>query len=450
MLVKKANSTVITTLFDNSIVTLSDSEEWSVWLKEVRDLSDNTIRTFMKSMSKFWEWSLYNPIGLKEAFPSFQARYRKSLREGFEIKVKTNSEEFDDEIEIVVLKSKALKKVTINKEVAGINSYFYFTEESELIDDHRFINQLHERHKAARSFLAGIQIKKSKLALEVGGAKLKYLPPYKTPKNRQKIKYFPLELFDELLEISKPREKLLYLLCGACSARIGQALNLTLYDIDYEKQEIWLLNPKNDDEDIYSNQRRVWLKDEYNIDINGDCEHNSPDLQFKYPIPIYHEPIFWLSDKYKDLFFHTLKAYMKSAEYVSEFARYPRHPFFFVTKTGKRVHARDALSRLKTAMKKLYATYPRDEYRLLFDLGFHSLRHMFGHARAELYAGSGNESLIYITMNEMGHSSMESTLVYFNLSRESMKSLIKKYTDKKHKDSLESKGQHCVSNHKGK
>lgn len=437
MLVRKSNSIVITTLFNNNIVTLVDSEDWSIWLKEVRDLSDNSITTFMKSMSKFWEWSLYNPIGLRESFPSYQARYRTSLREGFEIKVKSYSEEFDDEIETVVLKSKPLKKVTINKEIAGINSYFYFTEESELIDDHRFINQLHERHKAARSFLSGIQIKKSELALEAGGAKLKYLPPYKTPKNRQKIKYFPLELFDELLEISKPREKLLYLLCGACSVRIGQALNFTLYDIDYEKQELWLLNPKGDDEDIYGNVRRVWLKEEYGIDLDGSCIHNTPDLQFKYPIPIYHEPLYWLNDKYKDLFFKTLKDYTKSSEYVSEYARHPRHPFFFVSKTGKRVHARDALSRLKTAMKKLYARYPKDEYRLLFDLGFHSLRHMFGHARAELYAGTGNESIIYITMNEMGHSNLESTLVYFNLSRESMKRIIKNYTEESSKKNRE-------------
>ena len=439
MLVQKSNSIVITTLFNNSIVTLVDSEDWSIWLKDVRDLSDNSIHTFMKSMSKFWEWSLYNPIGLEESFPFYQARYRKSLREGFEIKVKTYSEEFDDVIENTILESKPLKKTTVNKEIAGINSYFYYTEESELIEDHRFINQLQERHKAARSFLSGIQIKKSALALEASGSKLKYLPPYKTPKNRQKIKYFPFELFDELLEISKPREKLLYLLCGACSARIGQALNLTLYDIDYEKQEVWLINPKGDDEDMYGNTRRVWLKEEYGIDIEGHNEHNSPDLQFKYPIPVYHEPIFWLNDKYQDMFFRTLQAYMKSPEYVSEYTRYPRHPFFFVTKTGKRVHARDALSRLKTAMHKLYAKHPSDEYFILFDLGFHSLRHMFGHARAELYAASGNESIIYIAMNEMGHSSLDSTLVYFNLSRETIRELIKKYnqrdTDKKVRDS---------------
>jgi len=427
MLIKKINSIVITTLFNNETVTLIDSEDWSIWLKNVRDLSDNTVKTFMKSMSKFWEWSLYNPIGLKESFPSYQARYRQALREGFEITVKNYSEEFNDVIETVVLSSKPLQKVTINKEIAGINSYFYFTEESELIDDHRFINHLYEKHKSARNFLSSIQIKKSDLALEATGSQIKYLPPYKTPKNRQKIKYFPMELFDDLLEISKPREKLLYLLCGATSARIGQALNLTLYDIDYDRQEVWLLDPKSDEIDIYGNKRRVWLKEEYEIHMEADCEHNTPDLQFKYPIPLYHEPLYWLNDKYKDLFFQTLQTYMRSREYVSEHARYPRHPFFFTTKTGKRVHARDALSRFKTALRKLYSMYPTQAYSILFDLGFHSLRHMFGHARAELYTRAADDTIPYITRIEMGHSNFDSTLVYFNMSRETIKEVVSKY-----------------------
>jgi len=170
--------------------------------------------------------------------------------------------------------------VTINKEIAGINSYFYFTEESDLIEDHRFINHLHERHRASRSFLAGVQIKKSPLALEVSGPKRKYLPPYKVSRNRQTIKYFPMELYDELLENAKPRERLLYLLCGACSARIGQALNLTLYDIDYENREVWLINPKSDDTGLISVSRRVWLKDEYDIDREkGACERCAFSVQ---------------------------------------------------------------------------------------------------------------------------------------------------------------------------
>lgn len=433
MIVKKADSYIVSTLFNNEVVTLVDAEEWSIWMKQVRDLSDNTIRTFLKSMERFWIWSLYNPIGLQESFASYQARYRSQLRSGFEITVTEESEWDEDGVEVTVLECPSLGKSTINKEIAGINSYFYFTEESDLIEDHRFINHLHERHKAAKSFLAGVQIKKSPLALEASGSKVKYLTPYKVPKNRQRIKYFPVELFDELLEISKPREKLLYLLCGACSARIGQALNLTLYDIDYERQEVWLIDPKSDDLDIYGNKRRVWLKEEYDIDMMQVNEHNTPDLQFKYPIPLRHEPLYWLSDKYRNLFFETIKSYMKSKTYVSEFARYPRHPFFFTTSTGKRVHSRDALSRLKSALKKLYHQHKTSADIKLLDLGFHSLRHMFGHARAELYAQSGNDAIPYITMNEMGHSNFESTLVYFNMSKETIKELISSYMERSEK-----------------
>ena len=60
----------------------------------------------------------------------------------------------------------------------------------------------------------------------------------------------------------KAREKLIYMLCGICSARIGQALNLTLYDIDYSNKDVWLLKPNSDYIDMYGNTRRVWLKEE--------------------------------------------------------------------------------------------------------------------------------------------------------------------------------------------
>ena len=430
MLIKKHNSLIIATEYNREILTLVDSEDWSIWLKRVRDLSSNTILSFMKSMAKFWEWSLYNPIGVDETFPSYQARYRVSLLDGFEITVKNYDDMLSDFIHTTILSSKPLKKVTVNKEIAGINSYFYFTEESKLIEDHRFINYLHEKHKSSTSFLAGIQIRKSSIAQEAHGTYKKYLPPYKVVRNRQRIKYFPLELFDELLAVAKPRERLLYLLCGACSARIGQALNITLYDIDYDSQEVWLIDPKSDDRDIYGNRRRVWLKEEYGIDMTIEGEHNTPDLQFKYPIPRYHEPIYWLSDKYKDLFFNTLGEYTRSKEYIPELVRFPKHPFLFTTKSGKRVHARDALSRFKNTLQNhLYLQNPKEEHRILLDIGFHSLRHMFGHARAELYARARNDSIPYITMNEMGHSNFESTLVYFNLSRETIKELITQYTN---------------------
>jgi len=428
MLVIKKDSVSISTIFDKKLTVLPESQEWSIWLRDVKSLAKNSVSVFMKAMERFWIWTLYNPIGIKESFTAYQARYRKSLREGYEIVEKVYWEEFGDSVEVVIAKCPSLQKSTINKEIAGINSYFYFTEQSRLIDDHRFINHLYEKHRASKSFLAGIQIKKSSVALEAFGKKQTYLPPYKIPKNKHRLKYFPLELFDELLEMAKPRERLIYLLCGASSARIGQALNLTLYDIDYEKKDIWLLDPKSDYKDIYKNKRQVWLKEEYEIDMSKDNPHNTPDLQFKYPIPFFHEPIYWLSEnKYNKLFFNTLTKYTKSKQYQSEYARYPRHPFLFVTKTGKRVHARDTLSRFKTLLRKLSKKHPK--YAYINDLGLHSLRHMFGNTMAEIYARTGDDALIKITMEMMGHSNYESTLVYFTTSRRTVRAVLKKHAE---------------------
>ncbi len=430
MLVQTGINTEITTMHNDDLLTLADSGEWSVWMEETRVMSKNTIFAFMKAMERFWVWSLYNPIGIKQSFPAYQAKYRKSLRKGFEIIHKEYSQELEHTVEINIHKCKPLAKVTINKEFAGINSYFYFMEESELIEDHRFINQLHERHRAARSFLSSVEVKSSSVVVALHGKKLKYMPPYKVTRNRQKVKYFPLELFDELLYLAKPRERLIYLLCGACSARIGQALNITLYDIDYDKKEVWLLDPKSDYPDIYGNKRKEWLASEYGIDSEGENEHNTADLQFKYPIPLYHEELTWLNDKYKDLFFGTLKEYTKSKTYVSESVRYPRHPFLLTTKSGKRAHARDTLSRFKTLLRKLSLAH--DGYEWINDLGLHSLRHSFGHSMAELYARTGDDSLIMITMEAMGHGSEESTFVYFNISSETKKRILKKHSKQIH------------------
>lgn len=139
MLIQNAKGISISTLFNNEMITLDDSLEWSIWLKRVRDVADNTLRTFMKSMDRFWIWSLYNPVAYDEKFPSYQARYREALREGFKILEKVQ-DEYAGELEVEILSCLPLQKITINKEIAGINSYFYFTEEHDLLYDHRFIN----------------------------------------------------------------------------------------------------------------------------------------------------------------------------------------------------------------------------------------------------------------------------------------------------------------------
>lgn len=436
MLVKSKKGISICTLFDNETITLDDSLEWSIWLKNVRDLAKSTINSFMKSMERFWIWSLYNPVEFNERFPSYQARFRIALRSGFVITKKIEDKETGDIIEINILESPPLEKITINKELAGINSYFYFTQEHELLYDHRFINYLYERQKRAKSFLSSIDIKPSRLAEKAFAEHVKYLPSYKIPRNRQEVKYFSPKLFDELLSVASPRDRLIYLLCGACGARIGQALNLTLYDIDYDKLEVWLIDPKSDEKDIYGNKRREWLKREYDIDMLVENEHNTLDLQFKYPIPITRSSLFWINEyKYKKIFFETLIEYRNSKEYVSESLRTPRHPFLFTTKTGKRVHARDTLSRFKTNVRKIHLKMNKKNE--LNNLGLHSLRHMFGHSMAEIYAKMGDDSLIKITQDAMGHSRLDSTLVYFNISSQTMKDAVLKASNLIYRDTQE-------------
>ena len=427
MLVREGGGIAICALHGGETVELRGSLEWTQWMKRVRNLSDNTIRTFATSMDRFWQWSLANPVGEDENFTLYLARYREDLLKGFVLEETHEDERFPEPVIVPVLVSRPMTKQTINREMAGIRSFFTFSEEDDLLYDHRYINYLYERHKSRRSLLAGMQVRKGRRALEHSGARKTFLAPYRKSRSTADVRYFPPKLFDELLAVAEPRERLIYLLCGACSARIGQALNLTLYDIDYEKERVWLLDPKGDEyPDIPwapKIPRRRWLLEEYNIDMDGDGMHNAPDLQFKYPIPLDREALYWINEeKYRPLFFETLPQYQRSGAFLPESLRHPKHPFLFVTRSGKRVHARETLSRFKRHLQILVDRGLADPD--IRKLGLHSLRHMFGHSMAELYAATGNESLVWITQRAMGHASLDSTLVYFRLSEETRRRMV--------------------------
>ena len=423
MKVKLKDCIIIATFFDNKVVMLYKSCEWTYWLKHLQNLKINTIRTFVNSLEKFWLWSLYNPP--KENNLAFYlAEYRNSLLNGFEIKEKVVNYENNEEYEICILKVNPLKKVTINKELAAIKSYFFFMEESCQLKNEEVINKFYENLVRKKGVLDGIEIRKSGIYLEYFGKKRDLVKDYKIVKSKRDIKYFPLEYFDKLLELAKPRERLIFLLCGACGARIGQVLNLTIYDLDYENREVWLISPNSDEKDLRGVSRKKWLLEEYGIDIDTTSPHNSPDFQFKYPIPLHKEPLYWINeDKYKKFFFDTLIEYTNSIDFLPEHLRTPRHPFLFVRKTGKRVHQKEIYNRFKSILKKLVFEYGAD--KKILDLGLHSLRHMFGHFWAEIYARTGDERIIFTTQQAMGHSDLSSTLVYFDMSTETKKKLLK-------------------------
>lgn len=422
MKINIANDSTIAFLYKDEVIELYQSKEWSYWMRNLQNLTLNTIESYLKSMERFWIWSLYHNTNDNEALPYYLARYRNELKKGFEImeEIRINNQK----ILISIYSSRQMESNTIIKEFAGIKSYLFFIEDLNLMKDNSSINKSYEKRKAQYSFLSSVNMKKSQINYELTAIKREFLKPYKKRiRSRGSLKSFPPKLFDKLLDISQPRERLIFLLCGACSARIGQALNLTIYDLGYDKQEVWLIDPKSEDKDIYGNKRSKWLYENYNINIQHKKPHNSPDLQFKYPIPYEYEPLHWINPKYTILFFSTLVEYINSSFYLPEAARTPRHPFLFVTKTGNRLRSREVNSTFKRMLKKLKTI---EGIENIESFSLHSLRHMFGFMAAELYGYTGNETLINWTKNAMGHSSLESTMIYFNMSYEMKKELLNK------------------------
>ncbi len=281
MIVNIGHEKTICFLHNNQMVELDKAKQWSYWMKNLQNFSSNTIQSFMKSAERFWIWSLHYPTDVNETLPFYLARYREDLRNGFEIIKSTTI--CNQLVPITVYKTKPMEVSTINKEFAGIKSYFFFVEDNYLMEDNRYVNTAYERRKSEYSFLSSVAMRPTDTNFKLSAKKREFIKQYKTKtKSSNSVKNFPSKYFDSLLDIAQPRERLIYLLCGACSARIGQTLNLTIYDIDYDKQEIWLIDPKSDDKDIYGRSRRKWLKSEYRIDTNYTKPHNSPDLQFKY------------------------------------------------------------------------------------------------------------------------------------------------------------------------
>ncbi|WP_294966263.1 tyrosine-type recombinase/integrase [Sulfurimonas sp.] len=422
MIVKIDRGFSVAHTFEKKVVKLFNSLEWTLWLATIRNCSPSTIKSYARMMDEFWVWTLYNDVKENETFAFYLARFREALLSGYKIKETVYDDYLKMDVIITVINKKAKSKQTINNALIGISSYMYYIDESDLVENKNFIDTLYEHKKSKKGPLGALDIKMSKSYLETFGKKQGIIKPYRVPiKSSKTIKAFPYKSFKALLEIAEPREKLLYLLMGACSARIGQAINLTLYDIDYEKEDIWLLDPTLDYQDIYGNYRKQWLLNRYGIDIQRDKEHNDLTIQFKYPIPLKHEPLYWINDSFKRIFFESISKYTNNKNYIKENLRDKVHPFFFVSNTGRRLKPRGIFTKFKKHIEILN----EQGHHIPTNIGLHSLRHMFGVAMAEVFAETGQEVVFSLTKEAMGHSNIDSTMIYFNLTEKSKRRLIK-------------------------
>jgi len=386
-------------------------------LKKVKGNKIATIKNKLDTLYHFWLWSLCNEVEEDEDLQLYFARYLLELEEGYEIKHKSYVDEFDEDIEYMIYKSKPKQASTIRKEKRAVESFFTYMNLFKSKDYSLEKNFLSYNKQAKHNKGSSYGLKMSKYMQNILLDNESILPSsVNVPQGD--IRAFPFYLFDELLKISEPRERLIYLLCGACSSRIGQALNLTLYDIDYSSKNVWLIDPfSNDQLGLQRIGRKDFLLKEYNINIKENKEHRQ--FGFKYPIPTNYKsrtPLSWLNNNYKKLFFNALIDYTP----LPEALRQPRHPFFFIRSTGRRLTKDEVHKKFNKHLDILKNKYPEYKYKLE-GLGVHSLRHMFGSVMATLEAklimnGEADKTywIRWFTSNAMGHRRQSSTDVYFN------------------------------------
>jgi integrase len=385
----------------------------------IKRIKYKTLITKISTLKNFIIWTLANPVSNDEDLILYLARYLESCENGFRVYDNIYVEELGESIEYLLLDSTPKQASTVNKDKAIIEDFLKVTNQDlfENFKLHKNIQSLN--HSTKHSVHDGYGLRMGSLAQNAFSNEESIIPN-KINAIQGDIKAFPYELFDELLQLAQPRERLIYLLSGACSTRASQALNLTLYDIDYTNQRVWLIDPRSNDQlGVHGVGRKNFLKNVYNINASKDKPH--ANIGFKAPIPLRYKerlPLFWFSNIYKNLFFQTLSEFKS----IPESNRVPKHPFFFVSSTGKRLTPQQVDITFKAHCKKLKKIYP--EYAVQLDrIGLHSLRHMFGVVMATFEAKiimSGNKHNIPLdqikitTQEAMGHKSKSSTDIYFN------------------------------------
>jgi integrase len=423
---------------NNQLYTLPELESYIRKKVKVKRIKHKTLITKLSTIKNFIIWTLANPVIEDEDLILYLARYLEVSENGFIIYDTIFIEELNENIEYPLIESLHKKSSTIDKDKAIIEDFLKTTNQSlfDTFDLRKNIKSL--KHSNKNSKHDGYGLRMGTLAQNAFVNDESIIPSRKHSIAGD-IRAFPYELFNELLQLANPREKLIYLLCGACSARSGQVLNLTQYDFDYLNKNIWLIDPRNNEQlGIQGIGRKQFLKDVYNIDASKDKPH--VNVGFKAPIPLRYKerlPLYWISNIYKELFFEVLSEYKT----IPESNRNPKHPFFFVTSSGNRLLPQQVDDTFKRHCKELKKRLPK--YQVQLDqLGLHSLRHMFGVMMATFQAYlimNGNpkniplDQIKIITKEAMGHKSISSTDIYFNrpwsLNMELGKFIMKIFTE---------------------
>jgi integrase len=394
------------------------------WIKYLKFGGSNrnrnsTIKNYVQKLDKFFYWTLANHIQFEEDLFDYFFRFSEDAKHGFRINCPVEIDE-----EIVYYKYAEVGPMDIASFAsyeAAIYSFFGVNnsdEKKSLYTD--FKNTAFARYIEQYGKLSSLNIKMSKEDMP----EKKRQTASNNSLNPRNSEAFPMELFNDLIEMAAPQDKLIYLLCGGTSARIGQVLNLTLYDVNFDLMQVRLIDPRSTVVDDYGNRRKSWLFEKYEIDIVNHPIHSANDLQFKYRIPRTHTYLFWFNeDLYKNMFFHELSKYLNT-EYILESDRKEKHPFFFTTKSSKRHRQGYVNTHFHEHCDALSKKNPKYSTRLSSLDGIHSLRHMFGRIMAQYAIDSGDYNILFDAAEAMGINNLASVFIYFKPEEHAIRTLL--------------------------
>jgi integrase len=444
----------------NGDIDLSDPfiNNYYMFLKKSKK-SDSTIKKYIGSIHKFWIYNIYFLPKEDADYEDYILEYWSIIRKtGF--KIELSREPFSKK-PVILYEYSMIQNSAI--EMVALEGYYKFLLNKQLNKNSHFLDSdgiwvyIHgvniakmknsEKHSKGSGYglkARGLtrEILKESVAnrltiftqlKKIGRASTKSAPPSKYEK-------FPFDAFRLFLDsVDNLRDRLLYLFCGATSARIGQALWLTIYDIDTKDREVYLTDPRsyerplNQDGIPFMNQKpRCKLLLEHGINPN---KGPFKKIGFKYPIPERHQidrTLMFMTSELKDMFFELYFEWKKKG-------MNPDSIFIFQTSKNNKSgllsysNARDSFL---TNTIKFDKFYPQYKIKYLSNV-FHSFRHMWATFMADVaYMRNFHlgENALYELPNgdkqtpfeiykefvskKMGHSSASSTDRYFNISRE--------------------------------
>ena len=366
-----------------------------------RTKSHNTVKKDITAIHRYWLYSLFFPndssyTWLEFSFSDWLSDYEEVLKKGFRIKMNCFSGDRGTKTTKDYFKSEPLTNT--GQEFASLEKYFKYLQNKDINPLYDFSeNDTLVIFSGARDYRtldiqekygkgSGYGLKARGLVKESLAERVTIFSEFKKRtksigKDRlTRNKVFPYAFYDALLEIANDRSKLLYLLCGATSARIGQALSLTKFDIDMQNKRVYLVDPctasvpfEPHGNALFDQEPRNKLLKEYGINFNVGKYKN---VQFKHPIPIVRsseQDLYFIQNEYREMFFETYARYRYKIK--------DDYPMVFQTNSTNSDNIwlpSNATEKLQSDIDKLKKRYPKHAKRLNLENKFHSLRHMFG------------------------------------------------------------------------